>query len=461
MFHEDPLPSGPQLAVQPSLAVEIDWVLSSASQQRASSPPGLDDVYVRRPDLAERVRNLWGPEETLTYPGNLELSILAHHAGLLFCTDSEALLDGLEAAAADSPGDLPLMSETADDRKGLLRRLEVLRSSAKRRKRYVSVIRDVWAEALPAWEATGRRAVEEAVTDRRAQIAKHPDWHDFTRTDCTAGADLEGMVAALGDDGQITVVPAYFTHKGLVVDLPGLLVIGVRAEPLGVEARARTELIAQRLRAISDPTRMAILSALAHESMTVTEIARTFSLAQPTVSNHVKVLREAGVVANDGSGRTRRIVVQRGVVDELVEQLRDVVGERRRAFLNQGKLARSTLATTAYGRVNNRGVLVAGTSSGPRKISLVEAATPPMSNVKVIDVASVGVVNATPSMSPKSLKLNVIVPPFTESWSAFSSLIPETLVKLPVLIVMLPLNLTRRYTGWLASSTQESPRAPM
>ena len=69
-----------------------------------------------------------------------------------------------------------------------------------------------------------------------------------------------------------------------------------------VVARARTESVARRLKAVADPTRLAILHSLATAPSTVGELAVLFRIAQPTVSMHVKVLRESGLVQL-GAGR--------------------------------------------------------------------------------------------------------------------------------------------------------------
>lgn len=48
--------------------------------------------------------------------------------------------------------------------------------------------------------------------------------------------------------------------------------------------------------ALADPTRRAILSRLAGGQASVTEIAEPFSISQPAVSRHLKVLESAGLV---------------------------------------------------------------------------------------------------------------------------------------------------------------------
>ena len=61
--------------------------------------------------------------------------------------------------------------------------------------------------------------------------------------------------------------------------------------------------------ALSDPTRRAILARLALGEATVSELARPFSFRQPTISRHLKVLEEAGLVegGRDAQRRPRRL----------------------------------------------------------------------------------------------------------------------------------------------------------
>jgi ArsR family transcriptional regulator, arsenate/arsenite/antimonite-responsive transcriptional repressor len=326
MFHEDPGPAGPLLGAHGSLAVEIDWALTAAHQMGRSHHPLLNDLYFGDPDLADQVRRLWDPDETLSYPGHLELSIMAHHGGMLFSTDSDAFLGRLEEMCSLPHRDLALRSETPDDRDRLLRRVEILRSSPNRRRHYVEVLSRVWGALGSAWEVEGLPAVQAGVAGRLALRDRGATWRDFARNDCCEGTTLGGLVEALEPGGEVAVVPAYFTHKGLVVDLPGFVVVGVRMDSSATQARARTEILARQLKSISDPTRLAILDALTREEMTISQIATSFSVSQPTVSNHIKLLREAGVVSATEDGRSRRLAVQPDAVAEILENLQGVLG---------------------------------------------------------------------------------------------------------------------------------------
>lgn len=57
--------------------------------------------------------------------------------------------------------------------------------------------------------------------------------------------------------------------------------------------------------AIADPTRRRILDLLAEDGRSVTELAAPFVMSRPAVSQHLKVLREAGLVREQKSGRQR------------------------------------------------------------------------------------------------------------------------------------------------------------
>ena len=66
--------------------------------------------------------------------------------------------------------------------------------------------------------------------------------------------------------------------------------------------------------ALGDPTRRAIFECVARGSKSVGEIAAEFSVSRPAVSQHLRVLKEAGLVTDRADG-TRRIyqVRQQGI----------------------------------------------------------------------------------------------------------------------------------------------------
>ncbi len=58
-------------------------------------------------------------------------------------------------------------------------------------------------------------------------------------------------------------------------------------------------------RAIGDPTRRAILDLLSERERTVGELVERFDVSQPALSQHLRVLRDAGLVAPRKDGRRR------------------------------------------------------------------------------------------------------------------------------------------------------------
>jgi DNA-binding transcriptional ArsR family regulator len=63
--------------------------------------------------------------------------------------------------------------------------------------------------------------------------------------------------------------------------------------------------------ALADPTRRAILARLAKGEAAVSELGEPFGLRQPTISKHLRVLEEAGLIrrGRDAQRRPRQLVI--------------------------------------------------------------------------------------------------------------------------------------------------------
>jgi len=69
---------------------------------------------------------------------------------------------------------------------------------------------------------------------------------------------------------------------------------GPETEPLTPSERDE---LAARFKALADPTRVAIVNRLSvADEVCVCNLTETFDLSQPTISHHLKVLRDAGLV---------------------------------------------------------------------------------------------------------------------------------------------------------------------
>ncbi|KUH92876.1 metalloregulator ArsR/SmtB family transcription factor [Mycobacterium sp. IS-1556] len=81
--------------------------------------------------------------------------------------------------------------------------------------------------------------------------------------------------------------------------VPGCEYAPVVREPLSVVAAAD---VAMKLKALSDPVRLRLLSLIASHAggeACVCDISRDFDVTQPTISHHLKVLKEAGLLTSE------------------------------------------------------------------------------------------------------------------------------------------------------------------
>src|SRR5579862_766315 len=331
-------PSGPVVSVRRSGPIELEWVLHSALRQDfLDDHPALGALYGAEPELREAVCDFWGAHgASAAYS---ELVVLAHHGGLLLADDPMEVIDRLDELCTSLPAagrEYAMEAEKEGDRRLILQRLARLRRSAQVRQRYADLLRRVWGAARPSWERFGRDAVDQAAGTLRATLAKGAGWRDATKGACGFGDVAEKVVANLGADGEIVVIPGYFAHCSLLYDLPGVVLVGIRAESTGAEARARNERLARQLRAISDPTRLAIVDSVRVGPKGVTELSTLFGVAQPTVSNHVKLLRESGLVTDVRKGSKRDLVLEPDAADQLLEDLAHVLGRHKTLAAHDG-----------------------------------------------------------------------------------------------------------------------------
>jgi ArsR family transcriptional regulator, arsenate/arsenite/antimonite-responsive transcriptional repressor len=95
---------------------------------------------------------------------------------------------------------------------------------------------------------------------------------------------------------------------------------GPETEPLAVHERDQ---LAAQFKALADPTRVAIINALAAaDEVCVCNLTATFELSQPTISHHLRLLREAGLVDVTRSGTWAYY----RLVPEAIDALRGALG---------------------------------------------------------------------------------------------------------------------------------------
>ena len=77
----------------------------------------------------------------------------------------------------------------------------------------------------------------------------------------------------------------------------------------------------QSLLAIADPTRRRIVELLAVRERTSGELVEEFDLSAPAISQHLNVLREAGLVVTRAEGQSRVQALNPDGLDELDDWL--------------------------------------------------------------------------------------------------------------------------------------------
>jgi DNA-binding transcriptional ArsR family regulator len=77
--------------------------------------------------------------------------------------------------------------------------------------------------------------------------------------------------------------------------------------------------LSSAFQALSDPTRRAILARLVQGEATVSQLMEPFELSQPTISKHLKVLENAGLIegGREAQRRPRRLapLALKGIAD--------------------------------------------------------------------------------------------------------------------------------------------------
>ncbi len=83
------------------------------------------------------------------------------------------------------------------------------------------------------------------------------------------------------------------------------------------------------LRALGDPTRREILKALRAGELTAGEIAARFPMTAASVSHHLAVLKEAGLVTAERNGRNLIYSLETTVFQDFLQEMMGLLGTGR------------------------------------------------------------------------------------------------------------------------------------
>ncbi len=256
-----------------------------------------------------------------------ELLVGAWRAGVLLAPDAGPALDRAIDSLAEQFDTPPLPSEPQPVWTLVDQRVAYLRGDAGARARYGTILRRLWAVVEPYWERQGHREAQATATELQSRLRNEQDLRRLVPGNTFVHKDIfQPQIAAARGRGELYLVALGLGGEGqLYWALPGFVVVGVGSgvgEKLA-RRRERAERAAGRFKVLSDPTRLAILAELLHadyhNATTVTELASLFGLSQPTVSVHMKMLREAGLVTAEREGNQVSYSAADATLQEFVE----------------------------------------------------------------------------------------------------------------------------------------------
>ena len=338
-------PSSIQVTVAPLLDFHFSLFLlgRSHTQPERWVPPWVAELHTTNRAVVESIMDFWqGATPGGLAPGNTnyewgELLVGAWQAGVLLDADPRTALPQIERAFAAGFAMPPLPSEPPEATALIGRRIAVLHADATIRKRYIALLSRLWDAIEPYWERQGRREAEATAAGLRARLRHESDLRRLVPGNTFVHKDpYQPLITAARERGELHIIPLGLGGEGqLFWAFPGFLFVGsglAVGEKLA-RRRERAESAAARFKVLSDPTRLAILAELlhadTHNATTVTELASLFGLSQPTVSVHMKMLREAGLLTSRREGNQ----VSYSAADET---LREFIGGALADVLRKG-----------------------------------------------------------------------------------------------------------------------------
>ncbi len=301
------LPGAP-LGFSPSVVAEILFLskTAAAGDAAAGEVPG---------PLARRVRQFWG--DGVLY---WELFVIAEAGGALTGPlGSDTLAERLKAGIAAMDTNPALASESERDQQVVRARLVRLAKDRRLAARYVKLLSQLWAVFEPEWRR--RLPVLERVAEecrRRSELGT--SWQGLVKGPETAPEIQQAAWERARSSGATIAICAF--GGSLVIDLPHTQFFALTARSGGGLDRNRAEELSRRARSLADPTRLGLIRLLALEERGVGELASALGVSQPTVSNHVKQLREVGLLTSPNeSGDRRRLQLQREALERLLAEI--------------------------------------------------------------------------------------------------------------------------------------------
>jgi ArsR family transcriptional regulator len=85
-------------------------------------------------------------------------------------------------------------------------------------------------------------------------------------------------------------------------------------------------------KALNDPTRREILELLKEKDLTAGEIAEQFSISKPSISHHLDLLRQAGLVVSVKEGQFVYYSLNTTVMDEMLKWIINLQSQKNKSI---------------------------------------------------------------------------------------------------------------------------------
>jgi ArsR family transcriptional regulator, arsenate/arsenite/antimonite-responsive transcriptional repressor len=190
------------------------------------------------------------------------------------------------------------------------------------------LLTDLWEALEPTWERDGRAAVARATNEfrtafeRTGSVLESLPAHHFTRFE-----EMAHGIREAEERGRVVVVPLHLASTGgfsFLIDDVQYVGYGLKSESDFERTAQQLSALATRAKVLGDPTRLMVLLLVGRFSsmhLTVGDLADQIGVSQPTVSGHLKLLRDAGLVAAERRGNKTYHRLERDALRRLLDEL--------------------------------------------------------------------------------------------------------------------------------------------
>jgi DNA-binding transcriptional ArsR family regulator len=291
-----------EIRVAVSAPAELFWLLwrgASNYRPRPGTVPARE-IDELRPNLFEEIGDFWN--DGLSPP--FEMALLANEAGSLLELSLDPFLSQLEETAAAGVEDPSLPAETAGVRQLTYSRLKRLQGSATFRREYRLWIQQAWDAYREIWDrnlqillSEGERLTAQLSGASLSEVLLPGN---IGRHEAAYSPLVENAMRA----GKLVISPIFIGDEGLIA-VPGIVLVGLGVHSSEVIPRLLEDArgTAARVKAVADPTRLAILAFLGTRERSVSGIADAFRLSQAAISEHLAILRDADLLTSRRQNR--------------------------------------------------------------------------------------------------------------------------------------------------------------